>query len=237
MTWPTSRQFPRGTAEGAQSWGVIMIGTSKVPPPPVGRYRPGADSSRHRSHRRCGYRPGGSGTSGHPRRSANPAALIQNVMHLTTSLFKVLIWPVLATVVALVMVGFFVPTQTVKNATAYAFFANYYGRVTQASQRQMLYWNDLTSSFRSRYSWSSYTGWWQTQKSVTVLSVIQVPGNALEFRVSLIFHPLTGGTSEETDRLWFACKGLLGGLRSRVSLFGCPLDDLEIDNQQEISVG
>jgi hypothetical protein len=159
--------------------------------------------------------------------------LTQRGMHLITSLCKFLVLPI----VVLVTAGLFVSAPSVPSGRAYEFLANYYGKVTQGNQRQALYQDDLTSSFRSHNSWRSYIAFWRTQKSVTVASVIPAPGDSLEFGVSLVFHPSGGGTIEETYNFWLACKGLVGGLRSRVSFLGCPLGDLEIDNQQLTSTG
>ena len=150
-----------------------------------------------------------------------------------TSLCKFVVFPVLVLLVAAFLTGFFAPSQSVLSGTAREFLASYFSKVVQADQRQALYSDDLTPSFHNGSSWNSYNTFWKTQESVTVLSVVPVQQSALEFQVNLIFHPLTGGTTEETYNFWFACKSFFGTLRSRVSALGCPLGDLAIDNQQQ----
>jgi hypothetical protein len=154
--------------------------------------------------------------------------LTQSGPHPLASLVKFLVLPI----VVLVTAGLFVSAPSVQSGRVYDFFANYYGNVTHENQRQALYWTDLTLSFRNHNSWQSYTAFWRTQKSVTVVSVIPVAGNLLEFDARLIFHPLSGGTIEETYNFWLTCEGFMGGIRSRISFLGCPASDLEIDNQQ-----
>jgi len=190
-----------------------------IPPQPVGRYRPWTGSCYTTQHR-APCRPGDQSASGRFHR-------------LITSPLKILVVPVLVLVTA----GFFAPTQSVSSGTAHEFLSNYFSEVVQANQRQALYFDDLTPSFRSSSSWVSFDAFWETQKSVTVVAAVPVPQSALEFQVNLIFHPLNGGVIEETYNFWFGCKGFFGILRSRVPSLGCPLKDLEIDNQQLASGG
>lgn len=118
-------------------------------------------------------------------------------------------------------------------STAQIFFDNYYGQVTQAGQRKILYEEDLTKEFRiaPNGDWHDYNNWWQGEKQVVVNSVQSVPGNPLAFNVWLTYYPRGGGkTQPQPTVLSLVCNGSWASLVARIPTFGCPVGNLQIQS-------
>ena len=145
------------------------------------------------------------------------------------SLFEKILFPIFTGIIVVLLVS---TPPKVTGDTADTFFASYFSKVTQETQRHWLYENDLTFSYRSFENWSSYEGFWKTQIRVTVSPAIPTQGNPEEFAVTLTFYPVNGGTSKVTVNYFLACKGFLGAILARDVLSGCPPSYIEIDRSQ-----
>lgn len=148
--------------------------------------------------------------------------------NLVASVLKFFIAPL-----AVLFVAGIATSTKVTDSTAHIYFDNYFAKVTQADQRWKLYNEDLTVSYRQYpdHSWKSYVAYWEAQKHVTIDSVYPVSGNPFEFTVGLT---LNYSPPEVVINYWLVCNGLIGQLIGRLPQ-GCPLNDIQIDNGQQVS--
>lgn len=147
---------------------------------------------------------------------------------------KYLILPIVASLVVSLIVTNLDKPPSIPASEAHTFLAGYFNEVTHESQRKALYQNDLTSNFRSYpgVDWASYVAFWEQSKSVYVNSVLPVPGNSLEFSVTLTYQPTQGNSSVENVNFWLVCTGAAANLWARVPYIGsCPTGDIKIDNE------
>lgn len=122
-------------------------------------------------------------------------------------------------------------------STAQEFFDNYYGQVTQAQYRKVLYSDDLTRDFQESMgsNWEGYGNWWKTWKEVDVRKVESDPDNPLEFNVWLTYYPTRGQSYSEEDEFTLVCTGLLASLEARIPALGCSVNHIQIQSQLPVS--
>jgi hypothetical protein len=149
-------------------------------------------------------------------------------------LWKYLILPIIASVVVSLIVTNLNSLPSIQASAAHDFLDSYFGEVTHAAKRQALYQNDLTSNFRAYpgVDWPSYNAFWRKWNSVSVNSVTSVPGNSLEFAVTLTYQPKHGGAFEDNLSFWLVCTGITGNILAHIPDSGCPSSDVKIDNEQ-----
>jgi hypothetical protein len=146
---------------------------------------------------------------------------------------------------AVVLIGALIIAQpTISRSTAQSFFTRYFSSVTAGEQqREQLYRQDLSTSFRQFADDESYDRFWSQAKSVSFNNpaVLPVPGNSSEFTVSLTItykpgtnmYDRTGGHPQVVRvNYWIVCTGFLGNFVSRFPFWGCPRHDLKFDNEQ-----
>jgi hypothetical protein len=149
-------------------------------------------------------------------------------------LAKYLFLPILASVVVSVIITNFTSPPSIQASAAHDFLRTYFRKVTNTNQRGTLYLTDLTSNFRDYpgVDRASYNRFWEKWKSVSVNSVIPVPGNPLEFAVTLTYQPKHGASFENDLDFWLVCTGLVGNVLAHVPHKGCPSGSIKIDNEQ-----
>jgi len=148
---------------------------------------------------------------------------------------KYLILPIIASVVVSLIVTNLNSPSSIPASAAHTFLEGYFNKVTHPAQRNSLYQNDLTSNFRSYpgVNRTSYIAFWEKWESVDVNLVIPVPGNPLEFAVTLTYQPTQGNAFQDNVNFWLVCTGIIGKLQTHVPIFGsCPTGDIKIDNEQ-----
>ena len=125
---------------------------------------------------------------------------------------------------------------SIEVSTAHTFLTGYFNEVTDSAQRISLYQEDLTANFRSYpwVHWTAYSDFWQGEKSVSIISVIPVPGNSSEFAVSATYQPMEGRPPTDGLNFWLVCTGIMGNLQAHIPDSGCPLNDIKIDNKQVV---
>jgi hypothetical protein len=148
-------------------------------------------------------------------------------------IFSKIIIPMIVAVITSIITTAILATPRVTAASAHTFLIDYFKRVTRADQRPALYKQVLTQSYQSypNNDFTSYVKYWEKQKQVTVVSVIPVSGNPLEFTVIVTVQP---GDYKAADNYWFTCNGTMASLRARLPWDGCPWNDIKIDNGQSV---
>jgi hypothetical protein len=148
--------------------------------------------------------------------------------------------------VIVVIIGALILAQpTIRRSDAQTFFGDYFTKVTHGKQqRDQLYAQELTTSFRQFNPEGSFDGFWKQVDHVKIHKVYAAPGNASEFTVSFTIYYKPGtqmyrqtdGSELDRANYWIICTGFLGNLAGRFPFIGCLEDDLKFDNQQKASL-
>jgi hypothetical protein len=148
------------------------------------------------------------------------------------SVFSQLILPIAVLVIAGAIM---LRTATITEPSAYNFFTNYFSQVTRKADRPFLYKTYLTPLFRSHegVGWSSYTIFWNGERSVIVDDVSAQ--NSSEFEVELTFYPTHGQPINETVDYWLVCNGFVPSFVARIPILGCPWNALQFDSGTLVS--
>ena len=152
-----------------------------------------------------------------------------------SKIVKYLVLPVIAPLVVSLIVTSLNKPPSITASTAHTFLADYFNEALHASQRRAVYQNDLTANFRSYpgNDWTSYVAYWEESKSVSLNSVLPVPGNSLEFDATLTYQITQGRTAVEDMTFWLVCNGFTANLWARMPYTGgCPAGGIKIDNEQ-----
>jgi hypothetical protein len=155
----------------------------------------------------------------------------------------------LAAPVIVVVIGALILAQpTIRRSDAQTFFSDYFTKVTSGKQqRDQLYAQELTTSFRQFNPQGSFDDFWKQVDHVYMHKVYAAPGNSSEFTVSFTIQYKRGtqmyyrtrqtyGTEDDRVNYWIVCTGFLGNLAGRFPFIGCLKDDLKFDNQQKASL-
>jgi hypothetical protein len=120
-------------------------------------------------------------------------------------------------------------------ADAENFLTDYYNRVTRADQRESVFDNELSSSFKAHQSLAGYDTFWQKERTVLVGSVEPVTGNPMEFDARLTYIAVNGDRSRpERTRFTFVCDGSWTTTRLAL-LLGCPPQSLRVSSTVSIT--
>jgi hypothetical protein len=148
---------------------------------------------------------------------------------------KKLIYALIPPILAAVIAGVVLAQPQASASNAQEFFKGYFSRVTQSSQRQELYWQDLTKDYRQipNNSFSNYNSWWASVDRVEVNNVQSTSGNKLSFTVWLTYYMQDGKTlGPEAITYVLVCNGLLASVADRMPN-GCPVSRLQIESGLE----
>jgi len=149
-------------------------------------------------------------------------------------LAKYLFLPIVASVIVSLIVTNFTSPPSIQASEAHNFVRRYFSKVTNADQRWSMCLNDVTSNFRDYpgVDRTSYNRFWEKWTKASVNSVTPVPGNPLEFAVTLTYQPIHGSSFENNLDFWLVCTGLAGNVLAHVPYKGCPSGNIKIDNEQ-----
>ncbi len=145
---------------------------------------------------------------------------------------KALISAIIAAIVGGIILAIVQAQPQTSPSNAQKFFHDYFGRVTQASQRPKLYQEDLTKAYRQTLNnnYRTYDNWWASVKWVEVRNVQSTSGNKLDFTVWLTYH-MRNGTEKGPEAVTYSlvCNSALASVAERIPN-GCPVSYLQIES-------
>ena len=148
---------------------------------------------------------------------------------------KNIFYDFMAAVVAGTLLYFaFAAPARITTPSADAFFSNYFSTVIDANQRNAIYKDDVTPSFRKFESWRNYSRLWNGERKVTEGPAY--PGSVpLEYTVTLTLYPVNGQPFKRIINYYLTCGGFFGAILARNPISGCPPSHIKIDRTQWVN--